>query len=49
MKDDWRLKLMVLLEGLNTQHIDLLMSSGTVEDFKRYGEACYRATIKNKK
>ncbi len=47
-KKDWRDELIALLDGLNTQHIDLLMSSGKVEDFRHYGEAYHRASIKDK-
>lgn len=36
-------KLRALLEGLETQHIDKLMNEGKVGDFKRYGEAYFKA------
>lgn len=44
MRDEWKLKLVALLEGLQTEHIELLMSSGKIEDFRNYGKAYYRAS-----
>jgi hypothetical protein len=38
MKETYKEKLRALLEGLGTQHIDLLMKDAKVRDYRTYGE-----------
>ena len=42
-------KLVALLEGLGTQHIEKLLREGKVGDFLNYGKVYYEAAVKNKR
>ncbi len=46
VRNTYKNKLKALLEGLETQHIDMLIKKGKVGDYRKYGKAYFNASNK---